>query len=237
MPDDFAGALPWAAKKVEIQLALSGAYRHRVIPPISGSPPAAIVPAAGASSRMGRPKLLLPWGGSTVLESTLAALRDGGVPAIVVVIAPQGPLEGWQPPDGVRTAVNPDPASGMLSSVLVGLATLAAAGGAAPAHAPDPLLVCPADLPALRASTVSALLAAYREQGGVVVPRHGRRRGHPLLIAPRWQARMPEIAHHQTGLRRILELAAGAVHERPVDDPGCVHDVDTPEDYDALRPV
>ena len=212
---------------------------------------AAIVPAAGASTRMGRPKLLLPWGESTVLESTLAALRDGGVPTIVVVLAPRGPLEGWRPPFSVQTAVNPEPASGMLSSVLVGLAALAAARGTsarvesasafsaehvdAPASAPDPLLVCPADLPALRPSTVAALLAAYRELGGVVVPRHGRRRGHPLLIAPRWQARMPEIAHHQTGLRRILELAAGAVHEVPVDDPGSIRDVDTPEDYATLR--
>ena len=218
-------------------------------PPAIGSA-AAIVPAAGASTRMGRPKLLLPWGQSTVLESTLAALREGGVPTIVVVLAPLGPLAGWLPPPGVRTAVNPEPASGMLSSVLVGLAALAAAGGTsarvegasalsgehvdAPASAPDPLLVCPADLPALRASTIAALLAAYRERGGVVVPRHGRRRGHPLLIAPRWQARLPEIAHHQTGLRRILELAAGAVHEVPVDDPGSIRDVDTPEDYATL---
>ena len=177
---------------------------------------------------MGRPKLLLPWGESTVLESTLAALREGGVPTIVVVLAPQGPLAGWRPPPGVRTAVNPEPASGMLSSVLVGLAALATA--------PDPLLVCPADLPALRPSTVAALLAAYSELGGVVVPRHGRRRGHPLLIAPRWQARMPEIAHHRTGLRRILELAAGAVLEVVVDDPGAVGDVDTPEDYALLAP-
>ena len=211
----------------------------------SGSTAAAIVPAAGASTRMGRPKLLLPWGASTVLESTLDALRDGGVPTIVVVLAPGGPLGFWQPPAGVRTAVNPEPASGMLSSVLVGLAALSAtseleprhtASAAPPAPAPDPLLVCPADLPALRAATVAALLAAYRESGGIVVPRHGRRRGHPLLISPRWQARMPEIAHHQTGLRRILELAAGAVHELVVDDPGSIRDVDTPEDYARLLP-
>jgi CTP:molybdopterin cytidylyltransferase MocA len=222
-----------------------------VIPSSTGSSAAAIVPAAGASTRMGRPKLLLPWGGSTVLESTLAALRDGGVPRIVVVLAPQSPLEEWQPPDGVRTALNPEPSSGMLSSVFVGLAALATAvegasraegtghvleHGDALAPVPDPLLVCPADLPALRPSTVAALLAAYREHGGVVVPRHGRRRGHPLLISPHWQARMPEIAHHDRGLRRILELAAGAVHELPVDDPGCIHDVDTPEEYARLAP-
>jgi molybdenum cofactor cytidylyltransferase len=206
---------------------------------------AAIVPAAGASRRMGKPKLLLPWGESTVLESTLAALREGGVPTIVVVIAPAGPLAEWQPPAGVRTAVNPEPAAGMLSSILVGLAALAttpddealgAGISTSPQPKPDPLVVCPADLPALRPSTVAALLAAYRTTGGVVVPRHGRRRGHPLLIPPRWQARMPELARHEGGLRRILELAAGSVHEIVVDDPGSVRDVDTPEDYVQLAP-
>ena len=194
--------------------------------------PAAVVPAAGASTRMGKPKLLLPWAATTVLESTLAALREGGVEAAVVVIAPDGPLSGWTPPPGVRCAVNPTPTQGMLSSVLVGLQAL----GAAPTSAPDPLLVCPADLPALRPETVAALLVAYRREGGIVVPRHGRRRGHPLLIAPSWQARIPELAAHEGGLRRILELAAGAVHELPVDDPGSIRDVDTPAEYEALRP-
>ena len=197
--------------------------------PVSGSAPAAVVPAAGASTRMGRPKLLLPWGGSTVLESTLAALREGGVATAVVVLAPGGPLAGWQPPGGVLTVENPDPARGMLSSILAGIAALPGV--------PDPLLVCPADLPALRASTVTALLAVYAERGGIVVPRHGRRRGHPLLISPRWQARIPDVTAGEGGLRRILELAAGAVHELPVDDPGSIRDVDTPEEYEALRPT
>lgn len=195
---------------------------------MSGSgPPAAIVPAAGASTRMGQPKLLLPWGATTVLESTIAALREGGAETVIVVRAADGPLSDWTPPPGVQCTVNADPSRGMLSSVLAGLSALGT---------PDPLLVCPADLPALRASTVAALLAAYRREGDIVVPRHGRRRGHPLLIAPSWQARIRELADHEGGLRRILELAADAVHELPVDDPGSIRDVDTPEEYGALRP-
>jgi CTP:molybdopterin cytidylyltransferase MocA len=181
---------------------------------------------------MGRPKLLLPWGAGTVLGATVAALLGGGARFVVVAIAPGGPLADWPAPEGVRLVVNPDPAPGMLSSILAGLAVVADPGGSAP----DPLLVCPADLPALRAATVATLLAAYRAQGGVVVPRHGRRRGHPLLIAPGWQRRIPELASGEGGLRRILELAAGAVHEVAVDDPGTIRDVDTPEDYERLRP-
>jgi molybdenum cofactor cytidylyltransferase len=193
--------------------------------------PVAIVPAAGASSRMGRPKLLLPWGELSVLGATLAALREGGAASVRLVIAADGPLAAWEPPAGVRVVVNPDPQRGMLSSILAGLGSLAAEGKAA-----DPLLVCPADLPALRAGTVAKLLASYRADGGVVVPRHGNRRGHPLLVSPGWQARMPELARHEGGLRRLLELAAGAVRQVQVDDPGCVRDVDTPGDYAALRP-
>jgi molybdenum cofactor cytidylyltransferase len=193
--------------------------------------PVAIVPAAGASSRRGRPKLLLPGGERNVLEATLAALRDGGVPTVLVVIAADGPLGAWAPPPGVRAVVNTEPQRGMLSSILAGLAALDSEGMAA-----DPLLVCPADLPALRAGTVARLLAVHRAAGGVVVPRQGNRRGHPLLISPGWQARIPELARHEGGLRRLLELAAGAVRQVEVDDPGCVRDVDTPEDYAGMRP-
>ncbi|HEV8630867.1 MAG TPA: nucleotidyltransferase family protein [Thermoanaerobaculia bacterium] len=201
--------------------------------PGHGPRPLAIVPAAGSSTRMGRPKLLLPWGLETVIGATLRALLAGGVEEAVVVVAAAGPLAGWQPPAGVRRVVNADPARGMLSSVLAGLAALAPT-------TPDPLVVCPADLPALRAETVVALLTVYRREGGVVVPRcgdgRGSKRGHPLLLAPAWQQRIPELAIHEGGLRRILELAAGAVHEVAVDDPGTLHDVDTPEDYERLRP-
>jgi len=181
---------------------------------------------------MGRPKLLLPWGEGTVIDSTVAALQEGGVGTIVVVAPPEGPLRDWAPPPGVLVVVNPEPGRGMLSTVLEGLAALGLDGR----DTPDPLLVCPADLPALRSSTVTALLARYRETGGVVVPRHRDKRGHPLLIAPNWQARMPALVDREGGLRRILELAAGAVHEVVVDDPGCVRDVDTPEEYDERRP-
>ena len=201
--------------------------------PGGGSRPLAIVPAAGSSSRMGRPKLLLPWGAETVLGATLGALLAGGVEEAVVVVAVAGPLADWQSPPGVRRVVNADPARGMLSSVLAGLAALAST-------TPDPLVVCPADLPALRAETVAALLAAYRREGGVVVPRcgdgRGSKRGHPLLLAPFWQRRVAELSIHEGGLRRILELAAGAVREVAVDDPGTLRDVDTPEEYERLRP-
>ena len=189
----------------------------------------ALVPAAGASRRMGRPKLTLPWREGSVLDATLAALLAGGAERAVVVLGPGSILTGWQPPDRVTLARNPTPELGMLSSVRAGLAALAEAGSP-----PRLLLVCPGDLPALRAGTVRELLAAQRRHGGIVVPVHGGRRGHPLLVPERWLPAIGEI-DEAVGLRQLLRVAAGDLLQHPVEDPGTVLDVDTPEAYESLR--
>jgi CTP:molybdopterin cytidylyltransferase MocA len=183
---------------------------------------------------MGRPKLVLPYGDGTVLEATVGALLAGGVERVVVVRAPGGPLEGWSPPAGVQVAVNERPEDGMLATIRVGLATLAEAGVAASPRGADPLLVCPADLPALAPATVAALLAEYRREPGLLVPSRGGRRGHPLLVPPRWQAEIAALPL-AGGLRALLDRAGAELRHLPVDDPGAFHDVDTPAEYEALR--
>lgn len=189
----------------------------------------AVVPAAGASRRMGRPKLMLPWREGSVLDATLAALLAGGAERAVVVSGPEGVLAGWEPPARVTLACNPSPERGMLSSVRAGLAALAEAG-----PPPRLLLVCPGDLPALRAETVRELLGVQRRHGGIVVPVHGDRRGHPLVVPERWLPAIGEL-DESIGLRQLLRLAAGDLLQHPVDDAGTVLDVDTPEAYESLR--
>lgn len=193
---------------------------------------AAVLPAAGASRRMGRPKLLLPFAGGTVIGGTLTSLLAGGADRVAVVTAPgDGELAAWaQDREGVVAVVNPDPSRGMLSSVRCGLDALG--GPAALAAGATPLLVTPADLPALAAATVAAVTAALTA-GALAVPLHDGRRGHPLAIAPHL---LPEVGELDldAGLRQLLERHAGAVVEVPVDDPGCLRDVDTPEDYRRL---
>jgi CTP:molybdopterin cytidylyltransferase MocA len=191
----------------------------------------AIVPAAGSSSRMGRPKLLLPFRDTTVAGALVASLRQGGVDRVVVVAAAgDAAIESWARAQGAIVAHNPRPERGMLSSVLAGIE---AAGGAATlAAAGEPILVTPADLPALSPATVRALLAAIaRGEVPLAVPAHRGKRGHPLAIAA---ALLPEIAtlDPAVGLRQILERHP--VRELPVDDRGVIADVDTPADYEAL---
>lgn len=186
----------------------------------------AVLPAAGASRRMGHPKLLLPFGAGTVVGSLVAALRAGGVTEIVLVTSPKDEaLQAWAREAGLSVTVNPDPDRGMLSSIQEGVAALAGREAL--------LLVSPADLPNLRPETVSLLRRRMAESGApLAVPLFRGQRGHPLAIAP---ALVPEIPRLQSNLKQLRDRHASKLLEVEVEDPGVVQDVDTPEDYERLR--
>jgi len=191
----------------------------------------AVVPAAGASRRMGRPKLLLPYGKTTILGSVVSALRAGGAsPVVVVAASDDQELQEWARGTGATVAVNPDPERGMLSSIREGIAAL---GGAARlAQRGEVVLVAPADLPTLRPATVAEILWRRAAAGApLAVPIHQGKRGHPLAIAPDLLTEI-EALDLSVGLKQLLERHDDAVLEVPVDDPGAVRDVDTPEDYE-----
>ena len=194
----------------------------------------AVVPAAGRSRRMGRPKLLLPYGGSTVVGSLVSALVAGGVGEVVLVVASdRGLLARWGRAEGLTVAVNPDPTRGMLSSVRAGIAALG--GAAALAARRAPLLIAPGDLPALRPATVATLLRRSAAAGApLAVPVHQGRRGHPLVISPRLVAEI-EALDPAVGLRQLLDRHPDDLLGVEVDDPGVVYDVDTPEDFREVR--
>jgi CTP:molybdopterin cytidylyltransferase MocA len=193
----------------------------------------AVLPAAGASRRMGRPKLLLPVDGRPMVAWVVEALRAGGAGEIVLVTAPgDEELRAWAVASGVRPALNPDPERGMLSTILEGIAALG--GSAELARRGEILLVSPADLPGLRADTVATLLRRMTETGApIAVPVHNGKRGHPLAIAPRL---IPEIdtLDPAVGLRQLRDRHAAESLEVEVADPGAVLDVDTPEDYERI---
>lgn len=198
-------------------------------------PTVAVLPAAGASRRMGRPKLLLPFNGGPLVAGVVNALLGAGVEEIVLVTAAEDEdLRGWARRSGIESAVNPDPGRGMLSSIREGIAAL---GGAAElARRGATLLVSPADLPNLQPETVVELLRRMRESGAPISePVFQGKRGHPLGIAPRL---IPEIETLDLaiGLRQLRDRHEAELLEVPVKDPGVVRDVDTPEDYERLQP-
>jgi molybdenum cofactor cytidylyltransferase len=183
---------------------------------------------------MGRPKLLLPFGDTTVAGALLASLREAGVTRTVVVVAPaDDALRACAVGAGAAVTVNPDPARGMLSSILAGLEALG--GALALEAAGELLLVTPADLPSIRPSTIVLLLEALRrEEASLAVPAYRGKRGHPLAIAPAVVGELERL-DPAIGLHQLLDRCP--LIELAVEDPGVVFDVDTPAQYERLRSI
>jgi molybdenum cofactor cytidylyltransferase len=190
----------------------------------------AVVLAAGASSRMGRPKALLPVGpaGDCFLTHLVATLRAGGVDDVVVVLgadeAAVRPIaERVQPP--VRVVVNPDFERGQLSSLVVALDVVDRPGMNA-------ILVAPVDVPLVGAETVRALLAAYeRLRAPVVRPAREGRHGHPVLIDRSLFAEL-RAADPSAGARAVIRAHESSVVNVMVDDDGAFVDIDTRAEYE-----
>jgi CTP:molybdopterin cytidylyltransferase MocA len=180
-------------------------------------PSIAIVPAAGKGNRFGGDKLLADVGGMPLLDRTLMCLLDGGVDQIVVVLPPAGRFETVRQLADPRVliVVNPDPSRGMFSSIQAGVE----AGGG------DPILILPGDMPFVSSGTVLAVLAAQARTGGLVVPRHDGRHGHPIALPGRLRAEILR-ADATDRLNRVVQAAALDRLELDVDDAGVVRDVD-----------
>jgi molybdenum cofactor cytidylyltransferase len=195
---------------------------------------AAIVLAAGLSRRMGRFKLLLPWGATTVLGQVVATLKAAGVGQIIVVTGHRADeiaaeVEG----SGARTVVNPDYASGeMLSSIRAGIRALIPPGQQEAQDLPRAALLCLGDQPQMEAVTVQRVLETAGALGWntTVIPSYRMRAGHPILL-PRglW----PEILDCPDTLRTVLAAHRDQTHYLDVDTPTVLADLDTPEDYAA----
>ena len=180
--------------------------------------PAAIILAAGASSRMGRPKQLLQFEGQTFLDSLIQRFEGICDPIIVVLGYAAGEVRaGIQRGANVEFEVNPAPERGMLSSLQCGLAC-----------APHDALFTPVDLPGISRDTIQRLAAA---DGPVVIPTFQGRKGHPVRISHDVIAELLALPVEAQARDAIRRHDAQLIE---VDDPRILQDVDTPADYDAL---
>lgn len=184
----------------------------------------AIVLAAGESKRMGVPKLLLPYRDGSILRAVLEAVRRSRIDEILVVAgANRHEIEAEAHGLADRTVFHPSWARGMLSSIQAGLQALPGDTRAA--------LVFLGDQPSIESGVVDAVLDALeRTERSIVVPVHDGRRGHPVAIDLRWRDEILRLDPEQ-GLRALLRAHPEEVLEVPVDCPGILRDIDTPEDY------
>jgi molybdenum cofactor cytidylyltransferase len=194
----------------------------------------ALIPAAGHSNRMGRPKLALPLGNRTVLERVIDALRDARVDQIVVVLGPHvAELAEPARSAGADAMVLDQPTPDMRATIEAGLAHIEATHR--PSHA-DAWLLCPADHPTLDAVIVRRLWEEFRKRpsSSIAVPTFEGKRGHPTIISWRHVEGIRNFAKDK-GLNVYLRPFASETLEVPVDSADVLADLDTPEDYEKLR--
>jgi molybdenum cofactor cytidylyltransferase len=188
---------------------------------------AGLVLAAGESSRMGRDKALLPYRGSTFLETIVAKLREAGIARITVVLGHHADeIRRAVSLPGVEAVTNCNYLRGQTSSLQAGLAALGK-----PVEA---VLLCLVDHPAFEPSTLSALIEAFtRTVAPVVIPTHGGRRGHPVLIARPLFEPLLALPPNQ-GANSVIRAWHSQTQFVEVADPGILVDVDDPETYNAV---
>ena len=188
----------------------------------------AIVLAAGESKRMGQPKMLLPWGETTVLGQVISVLHAAGVEDIVTVTGGfREQVETVAMQFGSRVAYNEKFASNeMLSSIQCGLRSLQA----------EASLICLGDQPQVQEGSVRRVRETFeRSRSSLVVPSYRMRRGHPWLVArPLWE----EILQMKSpqSPRDFLNAHANEIEYVEVDNPSILQDLDTPEDYLKFKP-
>ena len=187
---------------------------------------AGLILAAGASSRMGAPKALLPIGGETFLDRLIALLLPVCHPVVVVLGVHRAPIAtGIARGHDVLLIENPDPDRGMMSSLQCGLRALPSASG---------VLFTLVDCPAILPSTIEAVVRYFFSQSlAAAVPEYNGRRGHPVCISP---AVVVDLlaAPFSTQPRDVIQLHRTPASIVLVDDPGIVADADVPEDYAAV---
>lgn len=187
--------------------------------------------AAGASTRMGRPKQLLPWKGENLIRYAVHQILKAGISEKIVVVlgADQeriaSALEGLP----VERITNPNWAEGMGSTIRCGMEYIVSGDF----RGWDGVMISLVDQPFVQAAHFQKLFEGRQQQGRpITAARYKEILGVPAVFD---QSQFPLLLglSGQAGARQVLQSAGDLVW--PVDVPEAALDLDTPEDYDRWR--
>src|SRR5262245_19040690 len=185
---------------------------------------AAIVLAAGKSERMGRPKALLPFRGSTFLENILETIKHSAIQQTVVVLGHHADtiLATIQI---AHPVINADYEKGMTTSIQAGIRALASDV--------DGAMLFLVDHPIVESGTIDALIGHFRP-GCIVLPTYRGRRGHPVLFS---RTVMEEIVGlpPSVGANTMVWKDPARIVEVALEDAGITIDIDTPEQFETFQ--
>lgn len=188
-----------------------------------------VIPACGASRRMGRDKALLPFAGSTFLARAVRALDEGGCDRVIAVVrADHPPIRAEAEAAGADILVNPDPGDGPLTSLRCALHRLEDDDEV------EGVVWLPLDFPLVSAAHVAALTRAdVPDAAPLALLVHEGQRGHPVLFLRPLFAELADPTL-EGGARTVVHRHLVRAHTIEIDEPAVVTDVDTPEAYTAL---
>jgi nicotine blue oxidoreductase len=186
---------------------------------------AGVLLAAGSGSRLGQPKALVVVGGESLAGRGIALLRDGGTDPVIVVTGAAALADGTYP--GVRCVHNPDWATGMGSSLAVGLAAVPDRCTAA--------VIALADQPLVGPESVRRLIAAHARGAIVAVACYDGRPRNPVLISRNHWPEVVELAVGDVGARPFLRRHPELVTLVECADAGRPDDIDSPEDLARIE--
>ncbi len=187
----------------------------------------AIILAAGESKRMGQPKQLLPFRGSTLLGQIMENLLQSQAAEIIVVLGYQAekiiPQIAREP---VKIVVNPDFDQGMSSSIKCGLSHIS--------EAADGVMIVLGDQPLIEKETIDLLIKKHRQsERGIILPVYKGIRGHPVIFKMKYKDELLRLTG-DIGGKQIVERHPSDVLEVEVDYESVVISIDAESDYQSL---
>lgn len=178
---------------------------------------------------MSRPKALLDADGASFVTRLANTLREGGCDEVWVVVRSASGAVAEEVARGPgRPLVNPGGAGGQIGSLRVALDHIRQLPDR---QRPGAVAFSPVDNPAVASETVRSLVDEWRRSDALIVlPRHGSKRGHPVIAD---MAVTPEFFESglRQGAREVIRRDPARVLEVPVPDPAAVDDLDTPAQY------
>jgi molybdenum cofactor cytidylyltransferase len=184
----------------------------------------AIVLAAGESTRMGFPKMLLDFNGRSMLECVISNIRESEIDDILVVLgAYRSELEEIVTKTSARCCYNDDYKDGMLSSVKCGFRNIPLLAEA--------VLVFQGDQPFITSKVIKKVVEAWGDSGkGIIIPVCKNRRGHPLMVSKKYFHEIEKLSRDE-GLRSLSHKYLDDIFEVVTEEAGILRDFDTFEDY------
>jgi molybdenum cofactor cytidylyltransferase len=200
---------------------------------------AAILLAAGESTRMGRLKQLLPWAGTTLIAWQVGQLREAGADEVVVVLGHEAEQIRPAVPAEAQVVVNAAYQQGRATSLRAGAEAFCrspeageAPGGRSPSEI-EAVLILGVDQPR-PAWLARALIAAWRAGRPLVMsPRFERRYGHPILLDGSLLPELLQVSDESLGLRAVIDRHVARAESLRVSNQSLDVDLNTPADYEG----